>query len=396
MNHDDPLGEALRRVLRAEGDEVQPRGDGLGRIRERTGRRRSLFARFRPALLATATVAVLGVAGGAAYSTLLGDEQRLVPPVTTPTSEPATPAPNATELPPTLPTPRATRSPRPRPTPDASRSPAASRSPVGAPSNAPTLPEAATPPPPGDPAPDDPKPPKSPSPSPTTSTPAPITTSTVAVYYAGDTERGLKLYRELRAVSVTGGAVITAAIEEMLRATPVDPDYRGLWAPGTRVLGISKAGDRVTVDLSAAAPADTELAMQQLVHTATAVATDVSTVQLRVNGAPVGGPTGRAPQTDVLAPVWLTTPVQGSTLPAGTVQLEGVATVFEGTVSWQVLSDGEVVEEGFTTASEGAPGRGTWSDTVTLEPGSYVVRALTYSAEDGSPQFADTKQITVK
>jgi hypothetical protein len=192
-----------------------------------------------------------------------------------------------------------------------------------------------------------------------------------------------------------GGAVITAAVEEMLRGTPEDPDYRGLWAAGTRVLGIDMDGDGVTVDLSQAAPADAELALQQLVYTVTAVDTDVRTVQLRVNGTPVGEPAARAPHTDVLGPVWLTAPVEGATLLAGRVQLEGLATVFEGTVSWQVLRDGEVVEEGFTTASEGAPGRGTWSDTVDLEPGSYVVRALTYSAEDGSPQFADTKQITV-
>jgi hypothetical protein len=386
MNHDDPLGEALRRVLRAEADEVQPGGDGLVRIRERTSRR-SLFARFRPALLATATVAVLGVAGGAAYSTLLGDEQRLVPPATAPTSEPtserATPAPSATNPPPLdSPTPRAT-SARPRPTEDAGKS--------VDPTVTPTLHEAATPPPPGDPAPDE-----TPPPSPTaTATPPPSTTSTVGVYYAGDTERGPKLYREFHAVPVTGGAVITAAVEDMLRGTPNDPDYRGLWAAGTRVLGINMDGDAVTVDLSQAAPADAELALQQLVHTVTAVDTDVRTVQLRVNGVPVGEPVARAPQTDVLAPVWLTAPVEGATLPAGGVQLEGLATVFEGTVNWQVLRDGAVVKEGFTTASEGAPGRGTWSDTVTLEPGSYVVRALTYSAEDGSPQFADTKQITV-
>jgi hypothetical protein len=37
-----------------------------------------------------------------------------------------------------------------------------------------------------------------------------------------------------------------------------------------------------------------------------------------------------------------------------------------------------------------------FSDTVDLDPGTYEIRALEYSAEDGSPIHIDTKTFTVK
>ena len=69
--------------------------------------------------------------------------------------------------------------------------------------------------------------------------------------------------------------------------------------------------------------------------------------------------------------------------------------MFEGTVSWEWIRDGTVVAEGFSTADQGAPGRGAWSATVDVPPGNYVLRAFSSSAEDGRPMFVDDKDVRV-
>ena len=97
----------------------------------------------------------------------------------------------------------------------------------------------------------------------------------------------------------------------------------------------------------------------------------------------------------MLGPVWLLTPTQGQTV-TGVLKLSGVATVFEGTVSIDITKNGRLVKRTFTTASIGAPGRGTWHKTVVLAPGTYVVEAYESSAKDGSKTFVDSKTVTIR
>ncbi|WP_432486575.1 Gmad2 immunoglobulin-like domain-containing protein [Kineococcus sp. SYSU DK018] len=249
----------------------------------------------------------------------------------------------------------------------------------------------------------------------TESTP-PAETVTVPAYYAGRTglEGGLEvaLYREFADVPLEGDRVSTA-LDVMLQQ-PRDPDYFVPWPEGTRVLGVERTADLVTVDLSAEAAtappgAGEDLAraaVQQVVHTVTAADDAVAGVQLLIDGSRVpdlwglgvhaGEALARAQASEVLGPVWLLEPEQGAEV-TSPVELGGEASVFEATVGWDVTdASGAVVAEGFATAAEGAPGRGAWSAQVpSLEPGEHVVRAFSVSARDGSVVAVDSKTVTV-
>jgi hypothetical protein len=259
----------------------------------------------------------------------------------------------------------------------------------------------------------------SPSPSPTSASPTPspavsptaspaAETEARAVYYLRDTERGPKLYREFHARPVTGDAV-RDAVEAMLTEPPKDSDYTSLWPAGSSVRSVQVSGDTATVDLSQQAAqgnagAEFEsVSIQQLVHTVTAANTSVQQVQVTIEGqaretlwghVDTRRPIRRAPAVDVLAAVWVLTPEEGGSVARGG-EVGGVATVFEATVSWQWVQGGGVVAEGFSTATEGGPGRGDWTAPVEVPPGDYVFRAFESSARDGSEQSVDTKNVTV-
>jgi hypothetical protein len=69
-----------------------------------------------------------------------------------------------------------------------------------------------------------------------------------------------------------------------------------------------------------------------------------------------------------------------------TFQVSGTASVFEATVFIQTVRNGKVIERKSVTASEGAPGRGTFDTTMHASPGRLRVRVFSPSAVDGSPQ----------
>ncbi len=369
MTYDDDedlLAGRLRRALQDEADRISPSGDGLGRIRARTGEqsfRRGWWLRS-PALVLTAA-AVAGVVAGAVIiaSNRQGDKE-IVQPVTTSTpsgpltaTSPATPGSTGT------------------PAPSADRG------------TTPTATQPAGPPPQG------------------------TGTMAVTVYYLGGTRssRDPKLYQEHHQVPATLG-VIRAAVNAMLTRQPADPDYRSSW-PAGEVLGVNLVAGTITVDLPGAAAAktasaeETRASVQQLVYTATEAARNPSAaVRLRVEGRDVATlwghslgqpPLRRASQLDVLAPVWITAPLNGATV-GRTFTMKGEASVFEAHVNWEIGTvGGGVVKDGFATASIGAPGRGTWSQTVTLPPGRYELRAFETSAKDGTRLWTDTKTVAV-
>jgi hypothetical protein len=250
----------------------------------------------------------------------------------------------------------------------------------------------------------------SPAPAPTAApTDGESDSSAVAVYYLRDVEpAGPRLYREFHARPASDDPVRTA-VELMLTEPPKDPDYTSLW-PAVEVLDIRVEGDLATVDLpervvdEGSAGASFEAAsLQQLVHTVTAADPSVQRVQLLVEGerreslwghVDVREPMSRAPQADVLGPIWVIEPDEGGSVARGG-EVRGVATVFEATVSWQWVQGEQVVAEGFSTASEGAPGRGEWTAPVDVPDGVYELRVFSESAEDGSPMFTETKSVTV-
>jgi len=240
----------------------------------------------------------------------------------------------------------------------------------------------------------------------------------------GDMQTAFRLYREWHAVDVSAAsagavaadAVAEAAVREMLAGNPHDPDYISPWAEGVEVDSVSGAGSVITVDLtgplqdSSVGAEAAEVAVQQLVYTvqaayAHALGVPVTDpVRILLDGQPVsdlwghvdaGEPIARAEQIDVQAPVWVTTPSEGQAV-SSPVTVEGVASVFEGTVSWRVLQGTAVVKESSTLASEGGPVFAEFRFTVKLPPGTYTLEAYDASELDGSVTFLDTKTISVK
>lgn len=94
---------------------------------------------------------------------------------------------------------------------------------------------------------------------------------------------------------------------------------------------------------------------------------------------------------EALCDIWVDSPSPGASLRASEpVVVRGQAVVFEANVEWELRRGGETVRDGFTTASIGAPGRGTFTiDLGRLDPGSYTVRAFSSSAKDGTTVVAE-------
>ena len=78
------------------------------------------------------------------------------------------------------------------------------------------------------------------------------------------------------------------------------------------------------------------------------------------------------------------------------IEVGGDAIVYEGTVNWQILMNGDVLKAGHTQAFEAGPAQSPWQETVTLTPGTYTIRAFEVSAKDGSETYVDDKIVTVK
>lgn len=268
--------------------------------------------------------------------------------------------------------------------------------------------------------------PTSTAPTTTASTPPPPATAAPAslpVYYVapiGADARIVRLYREwLTAPGVTRDADeqvrARAAVELAMTAVPSGADgYLRTWG-GVDLVDVAVTRERITVTLSGPGstrfPQDTErVSVQQLVWTAQA-AVGRGTLPVRfvlVDGAdaifgtqPVDRAYNRPASRDLyhedLAPIWVTSPTRGQELASGPVTVQGEACVFEATVSWQLLRGGSIVDEGFVTATIGAPARGTFEIPLgTLSPGSYAVRAFEVSPEDGAVSAETTMPFTVR
>ena len=248
--------------------------------------------------------------------------------------------------------------------------------------------------------------------APTTAAPSTAGTEARAVYWLGAAPHfpNERLFREFVQRPVTEDDV-RDAVTAMLTLEPADPDYDSLWPDGTTVREVTRDGTTAVVDLSAEAGNGSagagyeSLSLQQLVHTVTAADPSLRSVRLLIEGRAIESLWGhtdtarlltRAPAIDTLGPVWLDV-AEGGTIsgPFG-----GTASVFEATVSWELRQEGRVVQEGFSTATEGAPGRGEWKGSLDnaadVPPGDYELWAYESSAEDGSITWLDTKRVTVR
>jgi hypothetical protein len=228
------------------------------------------------------------------------------------------------------------------------------------------------------------------------------------------------LFRQFVSASVPGDATptqkaqaaLSAALESMTGggATP----YLRPWG-GTTLEHVTLSDQLITVALSGGGaaglpPEQSRLAVQQLVWTATAavgkaglpVRFEVADGSTALFGTYPTGSTYSRPAADAtyqdLAPIWVERPASGTTVPADrAVVASGTASVFEANVQWRLTRSGAEVAKGFTTASTGAPGRGTWTvDLGRLPAGAYTFTAFTQSAEDGRVQAGDESTFTVR
>ena len=264
-------------------------------------------------------------------------------------------------------------------------------------------------------------PPSEPRPAPPASTPpspsptAPPTSSAaeraLPVYYVVETAAGPRLAREFHRVA--GDDAGSDAIREMLAApTGIDPDYRTPWPPGTALRSPVRAADGViTVDLTGVTPgaqvgsAGAVAAVQQLVYTVQGALQSTDPVEILLDGqaggelfgaVSIAEPVARADQYATRSLVQIDVPAHGAVVGAP-VEVRGEAAVFEATLLWDVLRDGEVLRSGVTSTAEGqrfAP----FSFTLDLPPGDYVVRIAEDdpSGGEGRPVLTDDKAITVR
>jgi Immunoglobulin-like domain of bacterial spore germination/Sporulation and spore germination len=356
--------ELLRRALREEAAQVLPSIDALSRIRRSTARP-PLWRRPVVLGMAAASVTAAAVIAGSAY--VLGGSSE----DSTATSPDQSPSPVAEQ----------TRS-----------------------STAPQLPT-------------------SPAPTETADPPPPETEEAqpgrdvVPVYYVTDTTHGVRLTREFRDVPTPDGPLV-AAVTAMLAGDPFDPDYRSLWLPDTQVRSVEVLDDVIEVDFTGETDYTgirdeiATLAVQQLVYTVTAAASDADLngdlpVQILVDGEPpaamwgqldLSAPIARAPQQNVRQLVQIDDPQDGAVL-GRAVTIGGVALAFEAQVNWQVFDDeGRLAQEGFTQTTDSttfAP----FTFEVELEPGFYSVVVTdsdpTGGAEGPGP-MSDTKNFSVE
>jgi germination protein M len=211
----------------------------------------------------------------------------------------------------------------------------------------------------------------------------------LAVYYQRSFNGRRYLAPEWHPVPYTR-AVATAAVGELLAGEPSCPGSRRPFPAGARLRGIGIDAGTATVELSrsalpAAGPAR-RWPLQALVHTLTQFPT-VQRVLVKVGGRPVTGPLTRD-RAIPLTPIALSEPAAGTLVKGDRLVVKGEASVYEGTVSLRLRDDrGQVMAQGYTTAAEGAPGRGEFSGALTFTPPAtshaWTVEAFEASAEDG-------------
>lgn len=226
----------------------------------------------------------------------------------------------------------------------------------------------------------------------------------LAVYYVKITDKDAYLVREVHQVPYTK-EVARAALEELIKGTPVTPGASRVLPPETKVKGISVKDGVATVDFSKevltanVGAAGEALGIQSIVNTITEFP-EIKQVSFLVEGkvdqrtkdwwGHVGlylQPFKRDVSTVYEPAIWVTSPETDAKI-ASPLQIQGSARVFEATVNARILdSAGKEIARGYTTASEGAPGRGDFVLTIPFTPpaaGSGKVEVFWTSPKDGA------------
>ncbi|MCW2964129.1 MAG: Spore germination protein-like protein [Actinomycetia bacterium] len=183
-------------------------------------------------------------------------------------------------------------------------------------------------------------------------------------------------------VFTVDNGLLRPRVDQVPHTTAVAEAALGALGLGAAVTSI--VGGTATVALDHA----TQDQAAEIVYTLT----QFSTVQ-RVD---VGGRKGltRDDFASYVPPIFVEVPAAGANVP-GTFHVSGTASVFEATLVVQLVRNGKVIEKRSVTASEGAPGRGTFDTTFNATPGALTVAAFSPSAADGTPQHEVDVPVTV-
>ncbi|MHA7189751.1 GerMN domain-containing protein [Arthrobacter sp. MDT2-16] len=242
------------------------------------------------------------------------------------------------------------------------------------------------------------------------------------VYWVADVDGSGRLFREfLPTPQESSGDPIADAVRLMSAGEPLDPDYRSPWQDASSVRSAISTKNVITLDISSDAfggslgEDDARLALQQLVYTATAAASNAglipggesSSVVVLVDGASgfrafdsvdLTGEWTR--DTATLAPVWIIDPQQDVEADTAGLIVHGVGPSSEESVDWRIdrqvdgLGDGSGDAELFRDGSvDIMPGDGAYSFSVTLPPGRY---AITVSVPAGDGEAQDSKTVVVR
>lgn len=241
-----------------------------------------------------------------------------------------------------------------------------------------------------------------------------VATELTPVYWTGRDENAGYLFREFRNADESDTVdPVAEAVETMTALTPLDEDYRSLWAP-VQSVGTSVSPDgTITVDLPDTAfannlsEADAELALQQLVYTVSAAAVtagllDAATakeVRVLVDGesgykafgsVELNEPIAR--DASVAAPVWLIDPQTG-TESGSPLTLFGRVLPEYSSAHWEVLPRGEdePIETGnieHSDESQASTAGTEFRINVDVPAGEYMVR-VTAENENGDTLHDD-------
>jgi spore germination protein GerM len=249
--------------------------------------------------------------------------------------------------------------------------------------------------------------------APTTSAPLETTqTSNKApVYWLGRSNDDIFLYREFRDVPGQENPV-TMALRSMMSQKPLDPDFFTPWQNPKKLATSISGKNVITVDVSPDAfnsnldEATAELAIQQLVYTATAagasaglidagqqlqvvVLVDGHTDYLAFDHVRLGAPIAR--RVGMVAPVWIIDPQEGVEVGDGAVKINGRTTTPGLKLRWRILrvegsSDKTSYLSGEITSSTEPPQSGLFSMSMNLAPGNYEVRVFQVLAAQGDAE----------
>jgi hypothetical protein len=196
----------------------------------------------------------------------------------------------------------------------------------------------------------------------------------LAVYYVKITDKDAYLVREVHQVTYTR-EVAKAAMEELIKGSPSTPGAARVLPPETNIKGISIKDGVASIDFSSdvlkanVGAAGEALGIQSIVNTLTEFP-EIKQVSFLVEGkldertkdwwGHVGlydQPFKRDVSTVYEPAIWVTSPQPGTKI-GSPLKISGSARVFEAAVSARIIdSSDKELARGYTTASEGAPGR---------------------------------------